>query len=149
MNFEFPEDEKFFADLLCKGRTSGLKGFAQLFDFRSPDEKRREFNKLRRKLLSELAAAYGGECMLKLSVCIGNRKLEVDHLIPLSSNELNKKIRRMLRSGKNKVVTQSFGSNHPDNLILACQKCNARKKHLFLQPEIFWRILKEKSVAAK
>jgi 5-methylcytosine-specific restriction endonuclease McrA len=28
----------------------------------------------------------------------------------------------------------SYGSNHPKNLILACDKCNSRKKHKILKP---------------
>lgn len=145
MNFEHKEDEKFFADLFCRGKTGQLGEFSDYFDFRDPEEKRKEFNRLRRELLKELTERHGEECMLRLSVCQGGRRLEVDHLIPLASNELNKKIRCMLRAGKNKVKAQSFGSNHIKNLILACSRCNARKKHLFLRPEIFSRIMEKKN----
>jgi 5-methylcytosine-specific restriction endonuclease McrA len=59
---------------------------------------------------------------------------QLDHLIPLSSNELNKRLRALPRVGKAKVARQSFGSNHADNLILACKRCNAFKKHRLLAP---------------
>jgi 5-methylcytosine-specific restriction endonuclease McrA len=43
-----------------------------------------------------------------------------------------------------KVLAQSFGSNHPNNLILACERCNNYKKHRFLSREQLKRILVDK-----
>jgi len=69
-------------------------------------------------------------CQLNLSNdCLGNQKLQVEHLIPLSSNKLNKRLRKRIAPPGKKVPTQSLGSNHISNLVLACEKCNRMKKH--------------------
>jgi hypothetical protein len=44
------------------------------------------------------------------------------------------------RPGK-KVLTQAYGSNNPLNLVLACKRCNAHKKHNFPSVEQLGRIL--------
>ena len=42
-----------------------------------------------------------------------------------------------------KVLTQSFGSNHKNNLILACKNCNLHKKHR-MEKEVIQKVLKTK-----
>jgi 5-methylcytosine-specific restriction endonuclease McrA len=66
--------------------------------------------------------------------------VEVDHLIPLSSNVLNKKLRKMKGENKKKVPAQSFGSNDLSNFILACSRCNAFKKHRLPSSELLTRM---------
>ncbi len=143
MNFEYPEDREFFAQLLCNGDTEKLdKNFKEYFDFRHPAIKRWEFNKIRKRVLKELIEKYGENCQLKIHPdCSKAKKFEPDHIIPLSTNELNKKLRYMERTSDEKVPAQSFGSNHPKNLILACSRCNAYKKHRFLESEVLKQIL--------
>lgn len=77
--------------------------------------------------------------------CEGNETLEVDHLIPLSSNVLNKTLRHLKAAKGKKVQTQSFGSNHPDNLILACTRCNAFKKNRMPDAGLLVRVHAAKS----
>src|ERR687895_52403 len=62
--------------------------------------------------------------------CEINNPVAIDHVIPISSNVLNKHLRKSkpLVAGK-KVPTESFGSNDMSNLVLACAKCNSNKKH--------------------
>lgn len=143
MNFEYPEDREFFAQLLCNGDVEKLdENFREYFDFRHPAIKRWEFNKTRKKVLRELIEKYGEECQLKIHPdCSKIKKFEPDHIIPLSTNELNKKLRNMELTSTEKVPAQSFGSNHPNNLILACSRCNAFKKHRFLEKELIQKIL--------
>jgi hypothetical protein len=51
MQFEYPEDRKFFANLLAGGDEARLDTeFSNHFDFRDPGIKRLEFNKIRRLL---------------------------------------------------------------------------------------------------
>lgn len=142
-NFDYPDDREFFAQLLCNGDVKKLdENFKEYFDFRHPAIKRWEFNKIRKKVLEELIEKYGEECQLKIHPeCSKVKKFEPDHIIPLSTNELNKKLRHMERTSTEKVTAQSFGSNHPKNLILACSRCNAYKKHKFLEKEIIQKIL--------
>ena len=134
LEFEDPEDRKFFADLLVGGDEARLeREFSNRFDFRHPAIKREEFNKIRKQVLKNLLQKYGKACQLRLHQdCSKVAVWEPDHIIPLSTNELNKKLRHMLRTGTEKVLRQSFGSNHPDNLTLACKRCNAFKKHRLL-----------------
>ena len=131
MQFEYPEDEIFFADLLVKGDIKKLHTqFSHHFDFRSPVTKRNEFNKLRKQLTEQLIARDGKRCKLCIHPdCSKELVFECDHIIPLSSNELNKTLRQMKRTSYKKVPAQSFGSNHIDNLMLACKRCNRFKKH--------------------
>lgn len=134
INFEYPEDREFFANLLADGDTEKLeKEFADLFDFRHWAMKRWEFNKIRKKVLVDLIEKYHGECQLRIHEdCSKEAIFEPDHIIPLATNELNKKLRGISRISSEKVPTQSFGSNHPRNLTLACKRCNAFKKHRFV-----------------
>lgn len=131
MKFEYPEDREFFANLLTGGDEKRLEiEFLDYFDFRHPAIKRWEFNKVKKKLLAELILKYDGKCQLHIHPdCSKDGKFEPDHIIPLSTNELNKKLRQLVRTSNEKVPAQSFGSNNPKNLILSCKRCNAFKKH--------------------
>ena len=142
-NFEYPEDREFFAKLLTGGDVDKLESeFSDCFDFRHPAIKRWEFNKVRKKILRNLMEKYDGKCQLQIHPdCSKDGKFEPDHIIPLSTNELNKKLRHMERISKEKVPAQSFGSNHPKNLILTCKRCNAFKKHKLLDRETILRVL--------
>lgn len=103
-----------------------------MFDSRDPKIKRREFNSQRNKLLEQLLQERGERCQLELSEnCEG--KLVLDHQIPISSNEVNKHIRHIKPEKGKKIPSESFGSNHPDNLLIACEKCNSFKKHRFVK----------------
>ena len=134
--FEYPEDEEFFANLLTGGNIEKLNAeFFDYFDFRHPAIKRWEFNKTRKKVLKDLTVKYQGKCQLCIHPdCSVDGKFEPDHIIPLSTNELNKKIRHMGRTSDAKVPAQSFGSNNIKNLTLACKRCNAFKKHRIILP---------------
>ncbi len=141
IQFEYPEDREFFAHLLTKGDPVKLKKYSDLFDFRHPAIKRWEFNKGKKKLLQELVLKYQGECQLRIHPDCSNVLIfEPDHIIPLSTNDLNKKLRHLTRVSTEKVPAQSFGSNSPKNLILACKRCNGFKKHKFLDEQILSRI---------
>ena len=142
--FEHPEDAAYFRANLCP-RGGRLARFAVLFDFRDPAAKRREFNRCRDQLLRELKRARGASCQLRLSPgCQLKGPLTVDHLIPLSSNVLNKCLRQMKAPSGRKVPTQSLGSNHIENLALACGPCNGHKKHQ-LYPELIRRQIRKAS----
>lgn len=102
------------------------------FDSRDPLVKRKEFNSQRNKLLKQILKERHAECQLKLlDQCEGN--IVLDHMVPLSSNYLNKYLHKEKAEKGKKVVTQSFGSNHPGNLLLACERCNNYKKHRFVR----------------
>jgi hypothetical protein len=142
MNFEHHADRVFFASLLCEGDVVVLaEQFGQFFDFRSPAVKRAEFNRLRPLLLADLIRQFGCVCMLQYpSLCQGGAILQVDHFIPLSSNVLNKTIRHLPAEAGKKVQTESFGSNNQANLLLACPRCNAFKKHRMPDAELLARV---------
>ena len=140
MNFEFPEDQLFFEQLLCSSKQS-LDHFTQLFNFSPPNTKRVNFNSIREARLRELILKHGNICMLNLGVCDLKSGLTVDHLIPLSSNILNKTLRKIKAEKRKKVPSQSLGSNNMENLVLACSKCNGHKKHRFLEREKLREIL--------
>ncbi len=141
--FECPEDQDFFAQLLCSGNTDRLKKFRDYFDFRSPNLKREEFNLMRKSLFNRLVSRDGVRCRLNIHPDCTKTEgdFAVDHVIPLSSNELNKSLRKIKRSGSKKVPTQSWGSNYIGNLVLACPCCNNFKKHKFLEAKTLQRIL--------
>lgn len=142
VTFDYPEDRAYFAALLCDGNEQTLLSrFSHCFDFRDPAVKRAEFNRLRPQLLAELIKQFGRVCMLQYpSLCQGGVNLQVDHFIPLSSNVLNKAIRHLPAEEGKKVQTQSFGSNNPANLLLACPRCNAFKKHRMPDAELLARV---------
>jgi hypothetical protein len=135
MRFEYLEDQNFFCDLLAGGDAKRFeREFAVYFDFRPPAIKRREFNKVRKQMLGHLLERYGAVCQLRIHPDCSKEKIwEPDHIVPLSSNVLNKKLRHLPRIGNAKVASQSFGSNHADNLTLACKRCNAHKKYRFFE----------------
>lgn len=142
ISFEYPEDREYFANLLANGDVEKLENFADLFDFEHPAIKREKFNKIRKKVLKELVEKYNGKCQLCIHPdCNLESGVEVDHIIPLSSNELNKKLRNMTRFSAEKVQRQSFGSNNVRNFTLACERCNAFKKHKFFGPDLYIKIL--------
>ena len=136
MQFQYPEDREFFLTLLACGNEKKFETeFSDYFDFRHPAIKRWEFDKIHKKILADLLEKYGEVCQLRVHPdCSTVAIWESDHIIPLSTNELNKKLRHMGRSGSEKVPAQSFGSNHHKNLTLACKRCNAFKKHRIIWP---------------
>lgn len=142
--FEYPEDRDYFANLLTGGDVARLeKEFADLFDFEHWAMKRWKFEKIKRKVLKELLEKYGEECQLKIHPdCSVEKIWEPDHIIPLSSNVLNKKLRGLDTEPGKKVLSQSFGSNNPRNLTLSCKRCNRFKKHNFLDSEVVLRLIK-------
>lgn len=143
IKFEHEEDRIFFCKLLC---TEGeeIEHYAELFDFRDADYKRKEFNNNRNLILKRLVNIYGRRCLLGYTdKCDINSGIAVDHLIPLSSNKLNKQLRKLDHEPGKKVKAQSIGSNNFYNLILACNKCNGHKHDGFLNPEKIRSILKE------
>jgi hypothetical protein len=147
MHFESPEDKRYFHDLLCASGED-LSRYASLFDFRPPTIKRREFDCQRARLRSELVKRYGHVCQLRYSdKCDIQSGIVIDHLIPLASNKLNKELRHLPALPSKKVASQSFGSNHPNNLVLACLHCNNHKKHRLLTSEQFRPLLQLKGLS--
>jgi 5-methylcytosine-specific restriction endonuclease McrA len=125
LNFNYVEDQSWFEVLLKDVQKSHL-----LFDFRNPIEKRIEYKQIRKKILAEKIKEHGIICQLHYQgVCDVSSGITLDHVIPLSSNVLNKSLRGMKANQVKKVPAESYGSNHPHNLILACMACNAHKKH--------------------
>ena len=131
INFEFLEDKVFFINFLANGNKNCFnQKFLEYFDFRDPKIKRKEFNLIRNKLFKQLAMKYGKKCQLQIHPdCSKVKKFDIDHFIPLSTNELNKKLRNLKPCNRHKVQAQSFGSNNIKNLLIACSRCNAYKKH--------------------
>ena len=124
--FDYPEDNDHFDGVLQD--IGGVDTYSHLFDFRDPDLKRKEFNSIRDAVFAGLKRRYGKGCQLRChDDCCGVGTV-VDHLIPLSSNVLNKTLRGMRATTDKKAPTQSFGSNHEDNFVLACRRCNAFKQ---------------------
>lgn len=144
MHLSDPQDNQFILDLFPKKYRSLIPAFV---DERDPEEKRAEFNRMRDHLFDFLQRTDGLSCQLNLEVCDPSRGFDVDHLIPLSSNVLNKSIRKIRAERGKKVPTQPFGSNNPLNLVLACKACNARKKHNFLSREQLASILERRFTA--
>ncbi len=132
MDFKYSEDEKYFADMFCEGDVNKLRTkFKESFDFRSVTIKRREFNGKRKTLFPIISERANGTCQ----ICKSAEGNELDHIIPLGSNYLNKKFRKMkpLRVGGKlkKVPSESYGSNNIRNLQLACKPCNRKKWYRF------------------
>ncbi len=88
--FEFETDHEFFAQLLCReGET--LDDYAELFDFDPPAVKRAAFAKIRGDILRQRLAEDGEVCQLRIHAqCDVATGLHIDHVIPLSTNQLNK-----------------------------------------------------------
>jgi 5-methylcytosine-specific restriction endonuclease McrA len=144
--FQFETDRGFFTQFLCReGET--LDNYAELFDFDARAIKRAAFAKIRDDILRQRLAEHGDVCQLRIHAqCDVSTGLHIDHAIPLSTNQLNKRLRGLgthqTPDGKRrKTPTQSFGSNHPRNLILACAKCNGHKKHRILDAATIRRAL--------
>jgi hypothetical protein len=133
-NFEYKEDFNFFLNKLTDGDVSLFeKKYHKMFDFRDPKIKRDEFNKIRNDIFKKLVSEYGKKCQLNIHKdCSKEKVFDVDHYIPISTNELNKKLRGMKPQNGKKVPAQSFGSNDISNLRIACKRCNAFKKHKIL-----------------
>lgn len=144
IDFEYPEDKLFFERLLINGTKTRIENFQNYFDFRNPIEKRKEFNSKRKSVLNQLVERHGLNCMLRLGCCDMKSGTAIDHLIPLSTNKLNKQLRQVVPQIGRKVPSQSYGSNHIDNLIIACSNCNNHKKHKILDSEQMNEILKLK-----
>lgn len=145
--FEFDEDKEYFDALFEE--FGGLENNSNYFDFRDPGLKRKEFNKIAKIVREELIAKYGSKCQLQLVNGCTNTPDHVDHLIPLSSNELNKKLRNIgtskINSKLKKVPSQSFGSNNPVNFVLACASCNQHKKHRLPDKSLLSRVFAQRS----
>ena len=144
LGFHYKEDQEFFEKILLHDNFHDIIDFKEMFDFRNPDIKRKEFNKIRNQKLEILKVKHGLKCMLNFGCCDFESGIAVDHLIPLSTNKLNKELRNMKAIKGKKVKTQSYGSNHLDNLIIACSNCNNHKKHRILDRENIISILREK-----
>lgn len=107
-NFQFQEDLYFFEKLLCQNSET-IESYIHLFDFHPVTEKRKEFNRLRKHILVEFSNKYGSICQLNYSKnCDINSGLAIDHLIPLSTNELNKALRQIKPLEGRKVISQSI-----------------------------------------
>lgn len=130
-NFQYRADYDYFLNALANGDVNLFENkFSKLFDFRDPKIKRAEFNKQRNDIFKKFVKVHGKTCQLSLcSDCCNIKKYHIDHYIPLSTNELNKKLRGMKPVNGKKVPSQSFGSNDMDNLRIACERCNSHKKH--------------------
>lgn len=130
--FDFPEDKEFFAKLLCADQET-IEKYHRLFDSRDPALKRKEFNRKRSELIVFLKERQGLNCALNFpGICDLQSGLNIDHIIPLSTNKLNKELRALKPEKGKKVKSQSFGSNNTENLILTCKNCNNHKKHRLL-----------------
>ena len=136
--FKFIEDEQYFESLFST--LGGIASNMDLFDFRLPEVKRKEFNKIRNGVHEELTKKYGLVCQLKCHSDCADSPDEVDHLIPLSSNKLNKKLRNIKGINGKKTPTQSIGSNHPSNFVLACKRCNAFKQNKIPSIELLQQV---------
>lgn len=137
LKFDYPEDKLFFETLLCT-EGENIEKYYKLFDFREPHIKRHVFNKERAKLLDLILERQGLKCALNFDhICNLDSGININHIIPLSTNKLNKGIRNLKAEPGKKVKTQSFGSNNLENLILTCRNCNNHKKHRILyKPKI-------------
>lgn len=143
MKFKFKEDEIFFIDLL----NEDFKW--DYFDFSEPKEKRKKFNKNRNSILEKLISENGQKCQLNyIDICDESTGFVVDHIIPLSTNVLNKKLRNQKPVDKNhKVQSESYGSNNYCNLIIACNKCNAYKKNKILDDHTLKKLIYKKNLS--
>lgn len=145
--FEHPEDQIYFEELFLKeGKVGTIEDFMHLFDFREYSVKRNEFRRVRKERFQVLQNQYGLVCMLQMECCEPRSGYVLDHVIPIYTNELNKRIRRLKPEPGKKVKSQSFGSNHVDNLVLACNSCNNHKKHLLLDKEKLSEIFRLKGI---
>lgn len=147
MKFKYSEYDQYFRERFCE-EGECLSKYAALFDLREPAGiKRPELSPQKYKQAWDaLENKHGRVCQLQYcKECEINNPTVIDHVIPLSSNVLNKESRKSLPiSPGKKVAAESFGSNDISNLVLACTKCNANKKHRFLDRDAMRRILQSK-----
>lgn len=134
------EDKEYMAQLLCREGEDFSK-YECLFDDTDTDIKRAEFNGIKKSRLEQLKSRWEGKCRLEYSPECQEVGVEIDHVIPLSTNKLNKRIRGIKAEKDKKVITQSLGSNHIYNMVLTCSKCNGAKKHQILEKEKLREIL--------
>jgi 5-methylcytosine-specific restriction endonuclease McrA len=122
--------------------------FTSLFDFSDPIDKRKAFNKIKKTIYEDLMLKQQGKCYLAFdSICDTSKGYQIDHIIPLSTNILNKHLRNIKSVLTNKKVqTESYGSNHNNNLILTCKACNQNKKHRILNHEVYQKIFRNKGL---
>jgi ribosomal protein L44E len=130
--FKYKKDKQYFVDLIADGNTTVLeKKYSNLFDFRSLSVKRAEYNAHKQELFNILFKRANGICQ----ICKSAKGVEIDHIVPLASNQLNKKLRKMrpikINGKLRKVPSESYGSNKLVNLQLACRPCNRKKWHNF------------------
>lgn len=132
--FQYKADHNYFLEKLAGGDEKLFEEqFLKMFDFRSPLIKRKEFNSIRGNVFNNLVLKYGKKCQLNIHPdCGKKKKFDVDHYIPLSTNKLNKILRKLKPTTGKKVASQSFGSNDISNLKIACSRCNSFKKHKIL-----------------
>ncbi len=144
MEFNNESDKLFFKELLCADNEN-IDKYSALFDFRDPKIKRKEFVLIRNKILDKFIKQKGNFCELNIeNICDLDSGFCIDHIIPLSSNVLNKNIRKIKSEGRKKVITQSLGSNNECNLILSCNRCNNHKKHTILDKDKIRELLANK-----
>ena len=146
LEFPHPKYRAFFERMLCRDGEA-LETYADLFDFHPVPAKRAAFGRMRASRLKELLNRFGNVCMLSFAPdCDVASGLCLDHLIPLSSNKLNKELLgattfRDSEGNFRKAPTESFGSNGQRNLVLACTNCNSFKQNKFLDSATIVRAL--------
>lgn len=145
--FEHAEDQIYFEELFLKeGKVSTIEDFMHLFDFRAYHVKRNEFRRVKKERFQVLQDQYGLVCMLRMGCCEPSSGYLLDHVIPIYTNGLNKRLRRLKPEPGKKVKSQSLGSNHMDNLVISCNSCNNHKKHLLLDKEKLREIFRRKGL---
>ena len=139
ISWDHSEDHEFFQHLLSTNEFP-LASWLNLFDFDDPSMKRAAFNRIRNEVHRGLLSQHGNTCHLQLVDKCADAGEHVDHIIPISTNVLNK-LRGLRPEPGKKVLTQSLGSNHTDNLVLACAACNNHKKHRIMDRSTTLRLL--------
>lgn len=145
--FKHTEDRDFFEAILEE--VGGLSDWQHLFDFRDPGLKRREFGAIRNGVHELLRRTESECCQLRCHRDCSATPDEVDHLVPLKTNVLNKELRAMSGQADKKVPALSYGSNDVANLVLACKRCNAFKKHRMPSKELVTRILQGRHITGR
>jgi 5-methylcytosine-specific restriction endonuclease McrA len=135
------EDYNYLETMFPKGYLGKVREF---LDPRDASLKRGEFSKIRNQVYAELKEAEGEKCQLNYDCCDESTGFEVDHIFPLSTNVLNKRLRKMPAPEGKKVPAQPIGSNNRANLILACKKCNGHKMHRLIKVKVLKRILERR-----
>ena len=115
--FDYEEDRRFFERLLTNEDQTSLDEFADLFDFSHPEQKRKAFNKQRDRVFERLLMIHSDTCQLELPDVCTSQAQAVDHVIPLSTNILNK--RRGVLPMPGKKVIPVFVSI--SSIVLMCK----------------------------